>query len=170
MSILSQKRIEAVNSNKKILALNEESKKLQIKKDKLQKTLATLKPSNEQFIIKLLQHRTTQTPVQTDSNNKNGCQNVWSMTDTVAQNRKSEPTNETLSKRSHKRRRAETLSVSSLIHGVTDKSASGIFPAINGMWDTITSTCSSTGVAALMKKAKMSIKNEVHNTLHNDWV
>ena len=169
MSALSQKRIEAVNSNKKILALNEESKKLQIEKDKLQKTLETLKPSNEQFIIKILQHRTTQTPVQTDSNNKNGSENVWSMSDTVARNRKSEPTNETLSKRSRERRRAETLTVSSLIHGVTDKSASGISPAINDMWDTITSTCSSAEVANLMKKAKVSIKNEVHNTLHNDW-
>ena len=87
MSVFSQKRIEAVNSNKKILAVNEESKKLQIEKDKLQKTLETLKPSNEQFIIKILQHRTTQTPVQTDSNNKNGSQNVWSMSDTVARNR-----------------------------------------------------------------------------------
>ena len=37
------------------------------------------------------------------------------------------------------------------------------------MWDTITSTCSSAEVANLMKKAKVSIKNEVHNTLHNDW-
>ena len=124
MSVLSQKRIEAVKSNKKILALNEECKKLQMKRDKLQETLETLQSSNQQFIIKLLQHRTTQTPVQTDSNNKNGCQNVWSMTNTVAQNRKSEPTNETLSKLSRERRRAETLSVSSLIHGVTDKSAS----------------------------------------------
>ena len=41
MSVLSQKRIKAVSSNKKILALNEESKKLQIKKDKLQKTSET---------------------------------------------------------------------------------------------------------------------------------
>ena len=103
MSVLSQKRIEAVNSNKKILALNEESKKLQIEKDTLQKTLETLKPSNEQFIIKILQQRTTQTPVQADSNNKNGSQNVWSMSDTIARNRKSEPTNETLSKHSRER-------------------------------------------------------------------
>ena len=38
------------------------------------------------------------------------------------------------------------------------------------MWDMTTSTCSSTEVAALMKKAKVSDKNEVHNTFHNDWV
>ena len=96
------------------------------------------------------------------------------MSDSVVRNRKSEPTNKTLSKRSHECQRAETLTVSSLIHGVTDKSASGISPAINDMWDTITSTCSSAEVADLLKKAKVSIKNEVHNnevhnTLHNDW-
>ena len=38
------------------------------------------------------------------------------------------------------------------------------------MWDTITSTCNSDVVSGLVKSSKPSVKSEVHNALHDEWL
>ena len=83
---------------------------------------------------------------------------------------KKEPTGDVLPKRSKERRRAETLTVTSLIHEdtVVSANASCVSPAIHCMWDTITSTCNSDVVSGLVKSSKPSVKSEVHNALHDE--
>ena len=126
---------------------------------------------NQQPIVKIVWHEGTQT-VTNKHNDDSETDCVWSITENVAKQRKKEPTGDVLPKRSKERRRAETLTVTSLIHGdtVVSANASCVSPAIHGMWDTITSTCNSDVVSGLVKSSKPSVKSEVHNALHDEWL
>ena len=71
---------------------------------------------NQQPIVKIVRHEGTQT-VTNKHNDDSETDCVWSITQNVAKQRKKEPTGDVLPKRSKERRRAETLTVTSLIQG-----------------------------------------------------
>ena len=118
---------------------------------------------NDKIQIKIIQHKST----QTRSNPENKL--VWSITEDVVKQCRDEPSNNTLPKRTRERRRAETLKATSLIHGATCVPASHVSPAINGMWDTIISSCNNEVVAGLIRNSKVPLKNAVQNKLHDEW-
>ena len=164
MSLKKEKELEKLNNiiedRKSIHALNEKSKRLIAKYQTLSNLVDGYKSANKTIIIKSFKDKSTQISPLLESN-------AWAITNLVADERATEPTSNTLAKRSKERRQSETLTVSSIIHGANKTDLS---PAIRGMWDTITSSSNSEQVAILVEQSKESTKNAIHDSLHKKWL
>ena len=127
MSLKKEKELEKLNNiiedRKSMHALNEKSIRLKAKYQTLSNLVDGYKSAKKTIIIKSFKDKSTQISPLLESN-------AWAITNLVADQRATEPTRDTLAKRSKERKQSETLTVSSIIHGAN---ISDLSPAVRGM-------------------------------------
>ena len=127
ISLEEEKELEKLNSiiedRKSIDPLNEKSKRLKAKYQTLSNLIDGYKFANKTIIIKSFNDESTQISPLLESN-------AWAINNSVADQRATEPTIDTLAKQSKECKQSETLTVSTIIHGA---SKSDLSPAIRGV-------------------------------------